>query len=64
MASEMHCCCNKQSSWIFVYENKEPRGVCDIHFKSKNHRLFVKHVINFESAKLFSPEEIFEEITA
>lgn len=63
MSPEM-CCCESQSSWLFVYENKEPRGICDIHFKSPNHRLFVKNVINVESAEMFLPEEIFKEISA
>lgn len=62
MYNDMHCCCTNQPTWIFVYEHKEPRGICDEHFISKNHRLFVKHIINFESAEMFSPEKIFEEL--
>jgi len=61
MSPEMCCCCTKQPSWIFVYENKDPRGICSEHFDSSKHRLFVTHVINFESAKCFTPEEIFKE---
>ncbi len=64
MSPEMRCCCKNQPSWIFVYENKEPRGICDVHFKSDKHRLFVKQVINFESAEIFTPQEIFKEIPA
>ena len=63
MSPEM-CCCEKQSSWIFVYENKEIWGICDTHFKSIEHRAFVKFVINIETRKSVTPDKIFKEIVA
>lgn len=64
MYPEVRCCCKAQSSWIFVYENKSPRGICDKHFESENHRLFVKAVINIATGQSFTPDKIFKEIPA
>jgi len=64
MSPEMYCCCKMQSSWIFVYENKQVWGICENHFASDAHRLFVKNVINIQTNTLYSPDEIFSKILA
>jgi len=51
-----------QSSWIFVYSNKQVWGICENHFTSDAHRLFVKHVINIQTKTLYTPDEIFNKI--
>ncbi len=51
-----------QSSWIFVYSNKQVWGICENHFTSDAHQLFVKHVINIQTKTLYTPDEIFSEI--
>ena len=48
-----------QSSWIFVYTNKQVWGICENHFEFDAHRLFVKNVINIQTNTLYSPDEIF-----
>lgn len=64
MSTEMLKCCKKQPSWVFVYENKSVWGICDTHFKSDEHRVFVKFVINVKTRKSSKPEEIFKEVPA
>ena len=62
MSPEMYCCCTKQSSLIFVYEDKSVWGICETHFLSLEHRVFVKNVIHIATRKLHKPQEIFKEV--
>lgn len=64
MISEISCCCRVESSWIFVYENKEVWTICGKHFESIDHRYHVEFVINIKTGKLLSPSEIFIEVAA
>jgi len=64
MAPEMYCCCIKQPTWIFIYENGRISGICNDDFTSDDHRCFVKLIINLETRKKYLPSEIFKEILA
>ena len=61
MSPEMHCCCKKQSSWIFVYEDNSIWGICETHFLSLEHRMFVKHVLHIGTRQQHNPKDLFKE---
>ena len=59
MQPEMFSCCEEQPSWIFIYENNVIFSICDIHFTSIAHRCFVKDILDYNTGKRHSPDQIF-----
>ena len=49
-----------EASWIFIYQNSDIYSICDVHFTSQAHRIFVEYAINMKiPSKLFFPDQIF-----
>lgn len=66
MSPELFSCCKSashSSSWIFIYQNSDIYGICDVHFTSEAHRAFVKYAINMKMPEqIFLPHQIFGDV--
>jgi len=52
-------CCMSGPVWIFVYSDGTVFAICKEHHKSKAHRVGVTQIINIQTKKTFTPEQIF-----
>lgn len=63
MQPDIFSCCKdatQKAPWIFVYENLDVYSICDVHFTSEAHRLFVQYAIEMKTpSKLLLPKQIF-----